>query len=45
MPTPLLAASAQSVFHFFAQGGIFMLLLMICSVVALAVILLRGLAL
>src|SRR5450631_3928024 len=44
--TPLiLAASNHSIFHFFVQGGFFMFLLMICSVVSLAVILLRGLAL
>jgi biopolymer transport protein ExbB len=42
---PLLAASFQSVYHFFAQGGFFMVLLLCCSVIALAIILLRGLAL
>ena len=42
---PLLAASFQSVYQFFAQGGFFMVLLLCCSVVALAIILLRGLAL
>lgn len=45
MPTPLLAASFQSVYQFFAQGGVFMALLLICSVVSVAVIILRGLAL
>ena len=45
MPMPLLAASFQSVYQFFAQGGFFMVLLLCCSVVALAIILLRGLAL
>lgn len=45
MPTLLLAASFQSVYQFFAQGGFFMVLLLGCSVVALAIILLRGLAL
>jgi biopolymer transport protein ExbB len=42
---PLLAASFQSVYHFFAQGGFFMVLLLGCSVIAVAIILLRGLAL
>lgn len=41
--TQLLAFN--SVFQFFLQGGFFMALLMICSVVSLAVILLRGFAL
>jgi biopolymer transport protein ExbB len=40
-----LAASPSSLFHFFLQGGFFMALLLICSVVSLAVILLRGIAL
>lgn len=40
-----IATSAQSVIHFFIQGGFFMILLLLCSVVALAVILLRGIAL
>ncbi|SRR5579862_432578 len=38
-------ASAESVIHFFLQGGVFMVPLVICSVVSLAVILMRGLAL
>lgn len=38
-------ASAESVLHFFLQGGVFMIPLIICSVVSLAVILVRGLAL
>jgi biopolymer transport protein ExbB len=38
-------ASAQSVLHFFLQGGFWMIPLMVCSVVSLAVILLRGIAL
>src|SRR5687767_2899287 len=41
----LFVASFSSIYHFFAQGGFFMLLLLICSVVSVAVILLRGLAL
>ncbi len=45
MPTPFFAASFSSIYHFFAQGGFFMILLLICSVVSLAIILLRGLAL
>jgi biopolymer transport protein ExbB len=32
-------------FHFFKQGGFFMIMLLICSVVSVSVILLRGLAL
>jgi biopolymer transport protein ExbB len=40
-----LAASFSSIYHFFAQGGFFMILLLICSVVSVAVIILRGLAL
>lgn len=43
-PEPLRVA-CQSVYHFFEQGGFFMILLAICSVVSLAVIILRGLAL
>src|SRR5437879_4656613 len=39
------AASTQSVIHFFIQGGFFMILLLLCSVVSLAVMLLRGIAL
>jgi biopolymer transport protein ExbB len=45
MPTPFVAASFSSVYHFFAQGGFFMFLLMTCSVVSVAIIILRGLAL
>ena len=45
MPIPMLAASFHSVYQFFAQGGFFMILLMICSVVSVALIILRGLAL
>src|SRR4029453_9375323 len=44
MPTPLLA-SIQSIFQFFVQGGFFMGLLLLCSWVAVAVIIMRGLAL
>ena len=43
--TPLLAVTFSSVYQFFAQGGFFMILLMICSVVSVAVIILRALAL
>lgn len=44
--TPLLlAVSSSSIYRFFAQGGFFMILLMICSVISVAVIVLRGLAL
>ncbi len=42
---PLLAASLQDVTHFFVKGGIFMIPLLACSVIAVAVIILRGLAL
>lgn len=38
-------ASLHSIYQFFAQGGFFMVLLLLCSVVAVAVIILRGLAL
>jgi biopolymer transport protein ExbB len=44
MPTPLLA-SIQSIFQFFVQGGFFMGLLLLCSWVSVAVIIMRGLAL
>ncbi|MHA3773225.1 MotA/TolQ/ExbB proton channel family protein [Verrucomicrobiota bacterium sgz303538] len=44
MVTPPLA-SFSSVYQFFAQGGFFMLLLLICSVVSVAMIIMRGLAL
>ena len=43
--TPLLAASFQSVFTFFEKGGVFMYFLAACSVVSVAVIVLRALAL
>src|SRR5438067_1570629 len=39
------SAAPGSVLHFFLQGGFWMIPLMICSVVSLAVILLRGFAL
>jgi biopolymer transport protein ExbB len=46
MPSPLLAAaSLASVFQFFERGGFFMIPLGLCSVVSVAVIFLRGLAL
>lgn len=41
----ILAASVQSVVEFFARGGFFMIPLALCSVVSLAVIFVRGLAL
>ena len=43
---PLLAvAFFSSVYHFFVQGGFFMALLLICSIVSVTVIFLRGMAL
>ena len=48
MPSNLAAlsdASLKSAYEFFAQGGIFMVFLMICSWASLAVIILRGIAL
>lgn len=45
MPVPLHFASLQSIVQFFVQGGFFMALLLICSWVSLAIIILRGLAL
>ena len=45
MPDPLPLASLQSIFQFFVHGGIFMGLLVTCSLVSLAVILLRATAL
>jgi len=42
---PIVAASFQSVYDFFAQGGIFMGFLVACSWIALAVIILRAMAL
>ena len=45
IPAPLLAASFQSVFAFFEKGGVFMYFLAVCSVVSVAVIVLRALAL
>jgi biopolymer transport protein ExbB len=45
IPSPLLAASFKSVLQFFEQGGFFMALLVICSLVSVTVIVLRGLAL
>jgi biopolymer transport protein ExbB len=43
--SPLPVASLQSVFQFFERGGFFMVLLLACSVVSVAVIVLRALAL
>lgn len=46
MPFMLLAALPfEKVFHFFAQGGVFMAPLILCSLIAVAVIVYRGLAL
>ena len=45
MPTILTLASISSIYHFFIKGGPFMALLVTCSLVSLAVIILRGLAL
>ncbi|MEO7317415.1 MAG: MotA/TolQ/ExbB proton channel family protein [Chthoniobacteraceae bacterium] len=45
MPTPLPLASIQSIMKFFIDGGVFMGLLLACSLVSLAVIILRTLAL
>jgi len=42
---PLFLASFQSAIHFFVQGGFFMFLLLLCSVVSVAVIFLRASAL
>src|SRR5579884_4490410 len=42
---PIFLASLSSVYEFFHQGGFFMVLLMMCSVVGLAVIFLRAIAL
>lgn len=43
---PVLAAAGfRSVYEFFAQGGFFMVLLLACSIIAVAVILLRSIAL
>jgi biopolymer transport protein ExbB len=41
----LAASSLRAVYDFFAQGGLFMVFLLICSIVSLAVILLRSMAL
>ena len=38
-------ASAESVIHFFLQGGFFMVPLVLCSIISVAVMLVRGLAL
>ncbi len=46
MPAPVLhLASIESIFQFFVHGGFFMALLLVCSWIAVAVIVLRGLAL
>lgn len=43
--TMLASAGFRSAYEFFAQGGFFMVLLAICSIVSVAVIILRGIAL
>ena len=42
---PFSLASLHSIYEFFAQGGFFMMLLLLCSVTAFSVIITRGLAL
>lgn len=42
---PLFAASLQKIYHFFYDGGVFMIPLMICSIIVVTVVILRGLAL
>ena len=42
---PISLASLHSIFEFFAQGGFFMMLLLLCSLTAFSVIITRGLAL
>lgn len=45
MPVSMPLASFGSVYQFFAQGGFFMVLLLLCSVVSVSLIVMRGLAL
>jgi biopolymer transport protein ExbB len=46
MPTPtLLAASFHDIYTFFVRGGFFMIPLLACSIIAVAVIIMRALAL
>ena len=45
MPTAMPLASLHSIVQFFVHGGFFMALLVACSLVSLAVVILRGLAL
>src|SRR5688572_16998210 len=45
MLTPLLAASFRDITEFFYKGGFFMIPLLLCSIIAVAVIILRSLAL
>lgn len=45
MTVTQLAISLQPVLHFFIQGGVFMIFLLLLSIIALAVIILRGQAL
>ena len=45
MPTLPPLASLQSIVQFFVHGGVFMAMLLMCSLVSLAVIILRGFAL
>jgi biopolymer transport protein ExbB len=44
-PPPPTIAALSSVFRFFVQGGFFMALLLVCSLVSVAMMVLRGLAL
>lgn len=45
MNHPILATSPKAMLEFFSHGGVFMVLLLVCSIVSLAVILARGVAL
>ena len=45
LPITLAASTLRAVYDFFAQGGLFMGFLLICSVVSMAVIILRAIAL
>lgn len=45
MPIPMFAASFNDITQFFVKGGLFMIPLVACSVIAVTVIILRGLAL
>ncbi|HWB58847.1 MAG TPA: MotA/TolQ/ExbB proton channel family protein [Chthoniobacteraceae bacterium] len=45
MTSPFLATSIPNLFDFFKQGGFFMVLLLVCSVISIMVMILRGIAL